>query len=371
MKPLQAGIRLARPGSDGGCLLDLDIDTGGHAITAVLGRSGAGKTTLLRCIAGLEAAVEGQISFGDETWWDSSAGLRVPCHRRRIGYVFEQGRLFPHLDVAGNLRATGSGRNPPDAEFRNSVLETLGIGKLLTRGVDALSAGERQRVAIARALLSDAELVLMDEPLSALDHLTRESVMTCLESLHRDLRAPVVYVSHSVEEVARLADAVVVLEGGRVVERGLAREVFADPGSFVARLDNPGAIIECVVAASDEDYALSGLAFAGEPDAPRLWVERIGAGSGQAVRLRIHARDVSVTLRRPTETSILNVFPATVQTLREAGPASVLVGLEVAGQVLLARVTRRSAAELGLRSGLEVYAQVKSVSLTRGQGGDD
>lgn len=368
MKSLLAEVRLARPVAEGGFALDLALETGGHAVTAVLGESGAGKTTLLRCIAGLEAGMQGRIEFGGQTWWDSGAGVRVPCHRRRIGYVFERGRLFPHLDVAGNLGMAGRGRGAPEPAYRERILEGLAIGPLLRRAVDELSAGERQRVAIARALLSGAELILMDEPISALDHVARDSVMSCLESMRDDLRVPVLYVSHSVEEVARLADCVIVLDRGRVAERGSAIEVFADPGSFVSRSDNPGAIVECVVAGHDEVHGLTRLSLAQGGGETQLWVEKLDANEGQRVRLRIHARDVSIALRKPEATSILNVFGATVENIRECGAASRLVTMRAGGQALLARITRRSVAELELRPGVAVYAQVKSVSLTLGLG---
>lgn len=364
MSGLQARISIQRTNLPEGFRLDLNLAIPDSGITAILGRSGSGKTTLLRCIAGLEPAVQGSIAYGDELWWDSEARIRVPCHRRRLAYVFEEGRLFPHLNVAENLDARGRGRAAPHPADRVRMIELLQIDPLLQRNVAQLSAGERQRVAIGRALLSGARLVLMDEPLSGLDHRTREPVLHCLENLHRELSVPVLYVTHSLTEVARLADRLVVLENGRVAEQGPAADLFADPNSYVSRGDDPGVFLSCTVASHDAGYGLSRLSIAGISDQAVLWVGGLPDCPGTPVRVRIRAGDVSLSRTRQQESSILNQLPAVIDQIEEPDQASVLVRLRLHEQFLLARVTRRSMSQLRLDVGSDVFAQVKSVSIS-------
>ena len=338
--------------------LDVDLDIPGQGITALLGPSGCGKTTLLRAIAGLECCREGFLKVGDRVW--QSARQFVPTHRRSLGYVFQEANLFAHLSVRGNLEY--GLKRVPAAERKVSLskaIELLGIGHLLKRGTDQLSGGERQRVAIARALAVSPGILLMDEPLSALDLARKQEIMPYLESLHDELEIPVLYVSHSPDEVARLADHLVLLDSGRVKSTGPI-------GSMLTRLDLPmahggdaEALVEAVVAGHDEDYELTYLDFPGG----RFTVAHKALPAGRSVRLRIAARDVSLTLEHQSGTSILNIFPATIDEINPTGGAQVTVRLLAGGVPLLSRVTRKSAALLGLERGKKVYAQAKSVAL--------
>ena len=338
--------------------LDVDLDIPGQGITALLGPSGCGKTTLLRAIAGLECCREGFLKVGDRVW--QSARQFVPTHRRSLGYVFQEANLFAHLSVRGNLEY--GLKRVPAAERKVSLskaIELLGIGHLLKRGTDQLSGGERQRVAIARALAVSPGILLMDEPLSALDLARKQEIMPYLESLHDELEIPVLYVSHSPDEVARLADHLVLLDSGRVKSTGPI-------GSMLTRLDLPmahggdaEALVEAVVAGHDEDYELTYLDFPGG----RFTVAHKALPTGRSVRLRVAARDVSLTLEHQSGTSILNIFPATIDEINRTGSAQVTVRLLAGGVPLLSRVTRKSAALLGLEPGKKVYAQAKSVAL--------
>ena len=338
--------------------LDVHLDIPGQGITALLGPSGCGKTTLLRAIAGLECCREGFLKVGDRVW--QSARQFVPTHRRSLGYVFQEANLFAHLSVRGNLEY--GLKRVPAAERKVSLstaIELLGISHLLERGTDQLSGGERQRVAIARALAVSPGILLMDEPLSALDLARKQEIMPYLESLHGELDIPVLYVSHSADEVARLADHLVLLDSGRVKATGPI-------GRMLTRLDLPmahggdaEALVEAVVAGHDEDYELTYLDFPGG----RFAVAHKALPTGRSVRLRIAARDVSLTMERQSGTSILNIFPATIDEINPTGGAQVTVRLLAGGVPLLSRVTRKSAALLGLEPGKKVYAQVKSVAL--------
>lgn len=364
MSGLRARCSIQRGMPNSGFCLDVDLQIPDSGVTAILGQSGSGKTTLLRCLAGLESGLQGRIEWDNELWWDSASRTRMPCHRRRLAFVFEEGRLFPHLNVAANLHARGRGRSAPGPAYCDRVIELLQIGSLLQRGVAQLSAGERQRVAIGRALLSGARIVLMDEPLSSLDHRTREPVLRCLEHLHRELRVPVLYVTHSLTEVARLADRLVVLEHGRVSEQGPAAELFADPDSYVSRGDDPGVFLSCSVAGHDTGFALSRLSISGNQGAAELWVGRLHDDPGTPVRVRVRARDVSLSRSQSVDSSILNQLPAMIVNFEDYDEAAVLVRLKTGDQFLLARITRRSMSQLKLVEGLQVFAQVKSVSIS-------
>jgi molybdate transport system ATP-binding protein len=341
-----------------------------RGVTGVFGASGAGKTTLLRAVAGLERGT-GRVTVGEETWQDSAAGRFLPTHHRPLGYVFQEPVLFDHLTVAGNL-AYALARTPR-ARRRVGVaqaVEQLGLAPLLDRRPEGLSGGERQRVAMARALIRSPALLLLDEPLSALDAPARAEIFPYLERLHRELAVPVLYVSHSRDEVLRLADHLVLLEGGRVAATGPLTELgpsLALAGTAAAADDDAGTMADAVIAGHDEEFALTWLELAGL----RLALPRLAGGPGEVCRVRFHARDVSLARVRPEATSILNVFPARVVELRPAGPSQVLVALRLVsegrseGPPLLASITRRSAATLALAAGDRVYAQVKAVALVR------
>ncbi len=361
MNGVQARLALRQ----GSFTLEVDFSVPARGITALFGASGAGKSTLLRCIAGLERA-EGHLRLNDEVWQDSAAGVNLPPHRRDVGYVFQEASLFAHRSVRGNLEY--GMKRVPAARRRvawDDAVQWLGLDNLLDRDPARLSGGERQRVAIARALLTSPGLLLLDEPLAALDESSKQEILPYLERLHGELDMPVIYVSHAYKEVARLADHMVVLRGGRVEAHGSLMQI-------LNRIDLPelaneerASVIEAVVAAHDDEFELTQLHF----DGGALWVARLNLPSGHAVRALIPSADVSLTLQRERGTSILNILPATVAAIVAAGPSQLLVQLSLGetGANLLARITRKSGAHLALREGMAVFAQIKSVALTRAQ----
>ena len=331
-------------------------------VTALFGRSGSGKTSVLNAIAGLLRPERGRIALDGEPMFDSAAGVNVAAHRRRIGYVFQEGRLLPHLTVRQNLLfgrrfARGSG-----AVALDKVTELLGLAALLERRPHDLSGGEKQRVAIGRALLADPRLLLMDEPLAALDAPRKSEILYYVERLRDELRVPIVYVSHSLDEVVRLADTVVIMSEGRVLDSGPVDETMArmELRPYLGRFEG-GAVIEAHVAEQDLEMGLARLDFPGGA----LYAPDVDALVGERVRVRIRARDVSLATVRPESISMLNVLPGTLKALGESAGASVDVQIDVAGTILLARVTRKSVAALGLAPGRPVYALVKAVAIDR------
>ncbi len=362
MTGIQARFRLDRPGF----VLDADLDLPARGVTALFGHSGSGKTTLLRCIAGLDRAPLGHLRVNGEVWQDDvPKGRRqrstwLPTYKRPLGYVFQEASLFAHLTVLGNLRyglqrTSGAARVSLD-----QAIELLGIGHLLDRQPDQLSGGERQRVAIARALALSPSLLLMDEPLAALDLKRKQEILPYLERLHAELDMPVLYVSHSPDEVARLADHIVVLDAGRVVAAGPLKDTLARLDLPIHLGEDAGVVLDAVVAERDEKWHLSRVEFSGGS----LWVRDGGHALGQAVRVRILARDVSVALQRITHTSIQNCLSAVVDEIADdQHPALALVRLKLGQSPVLARLTRRSAVGLGLSCGLPVWVQIKAVAL--------
>jgi len=351
---IEARFQIEREGFS----LHVDLQLQARGITAIFGPSGCGKTTLLRAIAGLERAPQGYLRFGEQLWQDGNRF--VPPHRRPIGYVFQEPSLFAHLNVRRNIEY-GLRRVRPEARrvSLDDAIELLGIAPLLQRRPTQLSGGEAQRVAIARALAVSPELLLLDEPLAALDDARRQEIMPYLESLHRELAMPVLYVSHARDEVARLGDHMLLLENGRVQASGPVDQLFARLDLALAHGPETESMIEAVVAAHDEHYALTYLDFPGG----RFSVPRSRLPLGSPARLQIKARDVSITLQHQSHTSILNIFPATVDALQAENPSQITVRLLCGGVPLLARITRRSADELDLAPGASVYVQVKSVAL--------
>ena len=342
-----------------GLALDASFSAPNVGVTALFGPSGSGKTTLLRCIAGLERA-PGSLHVSGEIWQDDTTFM--PTHQRPLGYVFQEASLFPHLSVRANLeygykRIAPSERRVP----LEQVVEWLGLSRLIERAVPAkLSGGERQRVAIARALLTSPRLLLMDEPLSALDNISKQEILPYLERLHRELKIPVLYVSHALDEVARLADHLVLLEQGRVIASGALQETLARLDLPTAHLDDAGAVIEATVAQQDEAYHLTRLDFLGG----NLWVGQVRQPFGSMVRARVLARDVSIAMQAPHSSSINNILNARIEEIRDEGPDKVIVRMTVGeSHVLLSRITRRSRDHLGLIAGMHVCAQVKSVAL--------
>ena len=340
-------------------VLDAAFSAPAVGVTALFGPSGSGKTTLLRCIAGLERAT-GTLHVNGDTWQDETIFLHV--HKRPLGYVFQEASLFPHLSVRANLEY-GLKRTPQSERkvLLEQVVEWLGLGRLIERGDPArLSGGERQRVAIGRALLTSPRVLLMDEPLSALDTNSKQEILPYLERLHRDLEIPVLYVSHAMDEVARLADNLVLLDQGRVMASGALGETLARLDLPTAHFDDAGAVIEAAVAQHDETYHLTRLDFSGGS----LWVGQVQQPFGSKVRARVLARDVSIATQQPHGSSITNILRARIAEIRDEGPDKVIVRL-AAGEshVLLSRITRRSRDLLNLSVGMDVFAQVKSVAL--------
>jgi len=345
----------------GGFRLEAELSVPARGVTAIFGESGSGKTTLLRAIAGLEANPGGYLRIGESVWQDEERF--VPVHRRVLGYVFQESSLFAHLSVRGNLefgrkraqRASGKGGA---VDFSEAV-ELLGIESLLPRAVGQLSGGERQRVSIARALLRNPRLLLMDEPLTGLDLRTRHEILPFIERLHTELSVPVLYVSHAPDEVARLADYLVLLDKGRIVATGPIDAMLTRLDLPLAHGDQAEALIEAVVASHDDEFGLTLLDF----PAGRFSVPRKNLQIGAAVRLRILARDVSLTLERQANTSILNIFPATVEAISRENESQNLVRLDANGVPVLSLVTRKSTSALGLVPGKRVFAQAKSIAL--------
>jgi molybdate transport system ATP-binding protein len=334
-------------------------------VTVLFGRSGSGKTTIVNAVAGLLMPDAGRIASGDWVLFDTATGVRLPPHRRRLGYVFQEGRLFPHLTVDQNLRY-GAWFAPKDAprEDMGRVVDLLGIGHLLDRRPGALSGGEKQRVAIGRALLSAPRLILADEPLAALDEARKAEILPYFERLRDEVSVPILYVSHSASEVARLATTVVALEGGRVVAQGPAEGVLGDPGILPAGAREAGAVLSARVAVQHED-GLTELDAGGVP----LFLPRVPQAVGTLLRVRIAAHDVILSRGRPEGLSALNILPGTVREVRGGGGPGVIVALETPAGRVLARITRRSATALGLAEGVPVHAIVKTVSVAPGDVG--
>ncbi len=350
MSGLSVDVRVARPGFG----LAVRHDFPAHGLTAIFGRSGAGKSTLLRAIAGLEPAA-GRVSFGAETW--QGEGRPLPPHRRRIGFVFQDARLFAHLSVAGNLAYAR--RRAAEAVDPEPVLAALGLEPLMARRPATLSGGERQRVAIGRALMSAPRLLMLDEPLAALDAAARTEILGLIERVRDIAGVPILYVTHAVAELAALAGEVVLMAGGRVTGGGPVGDLLGDPQA--AALLGPGelgGLLPARVVAHHADGLAELQAAAG-----RLWVGGIRAEPGAEVRLRIWAKDVILALGEPQGLSALNHLPATVRGLGPAEGAGISVGLDCGGVPLVARVTRRSAGVMMLRPGLRCWAVLKSVAV--------
>jgi len=325
--------------------LDVDVKIPARGITGLFGESGSGKTTLLRCIAGLEAGLTHD---------------RRPVHRRGVGYVFQEPQLFPHLDVLGNIEY-GMRRCRAARVDQGQVVDMLGLSGLLDRKPDGLSGGEAQRVAIASVLLRSPRLVLMDEPLASLDQRRKEELLPYLDRLHDELSVPIVYVSHSIDEVSRLCDHLLLIDNGRIVANGELHEVLSRLDLPLLSGSNAGCVVDARPQRFDKAFNLTELAFSGGV----LTVPGRYESRDRSVRLRIAAQDVSICLSRPDGTTILNVIEATIDDVRTVGPSSSLVRLAAGEDYLLALITRRSVARLDLKTGDRVFAQVKSVTVRR------
>ncbi len=362
---LDARLRLDRPGFS----LDVDLRLPPSGVTALFGPSGCGKTTVLRALAGLERT-RGRVALGPQVWQDDALGVWLPTHRRPVGYVIQEAALFPHLTVRGNidyaLRRGGArdAASPAQAFPLDALVDLLGLSHLMARRPSLLSGGERQRVAIARALATAPRLLLMDEPLAALDAARKAEILPYLDRLHRVLRLPIVYVTHALDEAARLADHLVLMQAGRVLAAGPLAELLSRPDLPLGPDDEAGVVIEATVLERDIDYGLSRLGFEGG----QLWAATGRSAPGEPVRLRVLARDVSVSRQPPRETSVLNQLQAVLRDIQPgqgAQAATALLRLQLPGSPvqLLARVTRRSVEQLSLRPGDALFAQVKGAAL--------
>ncbi|PKP69860.1 MAG: molybdenum ABC transporter ATP-binding protein [Alphaproteobacteria bacterium HGW-Alphaproteobacteria-5] len=338
-------------------------------VTGIVGPSGAGKTMALQAIAGLNKPDRARIALGAEVFADTKTGVFIPPEKRRIGYVFQEARLFPHMTVAANLDY-GLARQGLDAPVpKDEVIDLLGIAPLLPRQPHSLSGGEAQRVAIGRALLCAPRLLLMDEPLASLDVRRRREIMPFLEALHRRLRLPVIFVSHNIDEIIRLADRVIVLHGGQIAAEGAVSDVLnrVDVQRLVlgeAEDDSFGTILDARVAAHDDDEHLSELACPGAA----FFVARLPFAVGAAVRLRLRARDISIATERPRSLSIQNVIEAEIAGMTETGPGQLDVTLRTrdGGTLFHALITQRAARRLGLAEDMPVWALVKAVAIAGG-----
>lgn len=359
MSENQLRIRLALGRTDFDLLVDAQLPAGG--ITVIFGPSGSGKTTLLRCVAGLEHAAQAMIRFGQELWQDTAANLFVPVWQRDIGMVFQEASLFDHMSVQANLHYGLKRANKSNAlQALDATVELLGIGPLMQRRPHELSGGERQRVAIARALATQPRLLLLDEPLASLDIARRREILPWLERMRDQLRIPMLYVTHSTEELTRLADHLMIIDQGALKACGPADQVLAGPESPIAGGEEAAALLTGVVSAKDADWHLACV----DTVAGRLWLHDSGMALGRSIRVRLLAKDVSLTLTQPVDTSIQNHFPGIIASIQnDLHPAQVLVRVSCSGAMILARVTKRALHDLGIKDGSAVWLQVKSAAV--------
>lgn len=342
----------------GTLLLETDLQLPSQGITAIFGRSGSGKTSLINAVAGLNRPDSGRIALGDRVLFDSERGINLKPEQRRIGYVFQDARLFPHLNVQRNLCYGRRGNSSTDFD---QVVQMLGIDQLLARYPATLSGGEKQRVAIGRALLSDPELLLMDEPLASLDLPRKRELLPWLERLVQEIELPILYVSHSLEEVLHLADQLVLMKDGSVASQGPLETVWNSPAMRPWQTaDQFSSLLVATLGPAHPDYPLSSLQI-GEQ---QLWLNRIERPTGSSVRLRVHASDITLSHQPPVSSSARNVLRATISHL-EARPEAhcVAVTTSLAGQSLVAHITPWACDELALQPGQSVYLQLKSIRL--------
>jgi molybdate transport system ATP-binding protein len=330
----------------------------GKGITAIYGPSGCGKTTLLRCISGLEHADHSQLLIGT----DELGAL--PAKQRQLGYVFQENRLFPHLSVDGNLNFAWKRRFSDNGPSKQQVVAWLDIEILLDRKPDQLSGGQQQRVAIARALLTAPRCLLLDEPLAGVDSQARNPILRHLEMVAENLSIPMVYVSHNLDEITRLADHLIIMDQGRAVADGPLLDMLSRLDLDVTRQESAAVVLTTQIVDHDDHYSLTQLAFGFDsgPDA-RLSVGQLSGEQGDMVRVRIPSRDVSIALERPSQSSILNILPGVISEIELIDGARAVVKTDVAGQAILARITRKSLEHLALEKGKSVYLQIKTVAL--------
>jgi molybdate transport system ATP-binding protein len=365
MSSADATISIRYAGSLGNFELDVDFEIPMRGITALFGPSGCGKTTILRCVAGLNR-LPGRLVVGGDAWQDDAIGKSLEPHELPVGYVFQEASLFSHLTVSGNLRygqRRALKKGVTESFQFDEVVQLLGIERLLDRATGELSGGERQRVALGRAFLTQPRLFLMDEPLSALDRMTKEEILPYFEALRASTTVPTLYVSHDISEIERLADHMVLLESGRLVSAGPLNDLLADPRLPLARSPEAATVLEVRVGPYSAEDGLTALEVGGE----RLLMPRRIDKEGSAERVRIAATDVSLAVDHPSQTTILNVLPVRVKDIHPLDNAQinvlVTIGHREEGPMLLARITRRAQRVLSFVPGQDGYAQIKAVSL--------
>lgn len=349
----------------GETFFDIDLELPNSGITAIFGRSGAGKTSLINAISGLKKPDKGLISVSGTTLFDSEQGINLPTHRRNVGYVFQESRLFPHMKVSANLKYGVKGT---DKVHFDQIVSLLSLSSLLDRYPARLSGGEKQRVAIGRALLSKPSILLMDEPLASLDLPRKREVMPFLENLSETVQIPIIYVTHSLNEILRLANHLVIIDQGRVVSFGVTEQVWASRAMQPWQsFSEQSSLFEGKLVEHSDDYALSRLTLG---KSTSLWVQKVSSDIGAAVRLQVRANDVSITLEQPQGTSIRNILPVTIKSVEThqqgTNKQSVSVELELeSGCYLWATITLWALDELNLKVGQNVFAQIKGVSVAQ------
>ncbi|MGR9354004.1 molybdenum ABC transporter ATP-binding protein [Rhizobium leguminosarum] len=341
---------------------DFSIDaafTSERGVTALFGRSGSGKTSMIRIIAGLARPDEGRVVLDGEPLTETATGIFVPKHRRRFGYVFQEARLFPHLSIRANLSyGRWFAARPAHGESFDHIVDLLGIETLLERSPAKLSGGEKQRVAIGRALLSSPRLLLMDEPLAALDDARKAEILPYLQRLRDETDIPIVYVSHSIAEVARLANQVVVMRDGKVEATGPAIDILSRPSAASERRE-AGALLEGTVESFDALHRLSTIAL----KSCQLHIPGAALAPGKSVRIRIPSRDVMLATARPEGLSALNILEARIEAMSSTEDGTVEIRLDCGGDIILSRITTLSCERLDLRLGRAVFAVIKTVAL--------
>ncbi len=338
--------------------LAVDTSISHSGVTAIYGPSGAGKTTLLRWLAGLEPNGKGLLKFNGQVWQDEQQCLAT--QDRKVGYVFQDPRLFPHLSVQGNLHFAFKRRFNDDGPTLPQVCDWLKLTPLLNKYSTELSGGEQQRVAIGRALLSSPQLLFMDEPLASLDHHSKQQILFHLERLQQHLSIPILYVSHSIEEVSRLSTHLLLLDNGQLSAQGPTMELMTRLDVPLSHEENASSFITTSIRQHDEHYHLTELLI---DDQHPLYLTQLNGQAGEQITVRIPARDVSLCLNKAEDSSILNIIPATIDEIETSPGARVLIRLLVGKQYLLARVTQKSVERLQLQTGQQIYAQIKTVAL--------
>ena len=354
---IDLSLKLTR-GGEAAFELSVDLTLPSSGTTVIFGPSGGGKTTILRAIAGLEPDVKGHIRINQQTW--QAPGVFLPAHQRRVGFVFQHSALLPHLSVEQNLRYGWQRVGGTEAEFVQCV-QQLDLAPLLQRAIGQLSGGERQRVALGRALLTRPDILLLDEPLAALDAVRRSEILGYLERLKQTTTIPLLYVTHAVDEMSRLADYLVLMKGGRVRKAGPALEVMNHPDAPLALRDDAGVVVQASVQQRDAHGLLTLQSPMGT-----LYAHGPAHAPGDRLRVRIHARDVSLALSHHSDTSMLNILPVTVLALRDGAGGQALIELSTGDQPeqrLLAKISYASVARLNIEPGLALWAQIKAVAL--------